>query len=136
MKQEKQCDFPAGGNKKLGTFFDRKPVGVEAKGISVTSRGQFARQPMEKGWHRSLTLAQTRRKPKRAPILSYRTGAHWLLAFKPMETEGRTLLHVFSALDGDLHNLGGIEFTIAAFGGFCHGTCEIGEGLSRDGFGA
>ena len=65
-----------------------------------------------------------------------RSGALCEVEDAPVSVIAQVLFHVFGTLDGDLHNFGGIEFTIAAFGGFCHGTCEIGECLSRDGFGA
>ena len=42
-------------------------------------------------------------------------------------------LHVFGAFDRDLHDLRGIELTIAAFGGFDHCAGEVSKGLSREG---
>ena len=65
-----------------------------------------------------------------------RSGALCEVEDAPVSVIAQVLFHVFGTLDGDLHNFGGIEFTIAAFGGFCHGTCEVSESLSRDGFGA
>ena len=65
-----------------------------------------------------------------------RPGALCEVEDVPVSLIAQVLFHVFGTLHRDLDDFGGIEFTIAAFGGFCHGTCEVSEGLSRDRFGA
>ena len=120
----------------MGTFFDRKPVLVAVSGSIISQRSA----PNRLLTGESVMLTERERHvgedTKNAPDLMVRSRALCEVEDAPVSLIAQVLFHVFGTLHRDLDDFGGIEFTIAAFGGFCHGTCEISEGLSRDGFGA
>ena len=121
---------------KVGDFFRPKVCRCRGKGHFCYKTGTICSAAYGKRLTSLVDCGAGTKKTKTRPHSVGQNGGALAVGLQPMETEGRTLLHVFGALDGDLDDFGGIEFTIAAFGGFCHGTCEISEGLSRDRFGA
>ena len=121
---------------KVGDFFRLEVCRCRGKGHFCDKPGTICSAAYGKRQASLVGFGADTKKTKTRPRSVGQKGGALAVSLQPMGTEGRNLLHVFSALDGDLDDFGGIEFTIAAFGGFCHGTCEVSESLPRDGFGA